>query len=212
MSRKAVAVLLLLSALDSGPVSAHADYEGPVGTVTGSRGETYTLFLHYTDGIVAVDPVKLVVRDATGRPVSETPYVRGLVLRELPDGRVLAFAVDIRGLSFWEGWAVEDGNLVPLPQPEHTRAALRAHLGYNWLEYGFSAAVCGAAILLGAARLRRGPTWSARFHLAASLAFVWVGFLLLHGPLSLLLVAGLTLAGTLPFVWLIPRRRPSRGT
>jgi hypothetical protein len=202
-----VLALMALITLAS-PAAAHADYEKVVGTVTDAHGGTYTIVSHYTDGIVASDPVRLEVRDESGRTVAETQYARDVVLYRAADGTSYAFAVGLDH-TFWRGWTIDAGRLVEVPvNPRTLGLALLAHLSDNRLGYGLSSTICVMGIVLYIRRVRKMGTWQAAPPAFCTFAIIWLGLVFMYGNQSFLIVAGLVLAGTLPAVlW---NRRPMR--
>ena len=195
-SNPALAFLLLLTLV--GPASAHPDYEQPLTIVKGAHGEDLTVVLHYTDGIVASDPVKIQVYDAAGRVVTETPYARAYVPLEAADGPLYVFAVSDFGLAFWQGWKLDQGTLTPLPAAAYLGLAIFANLRAHWLAYGFSTLLCWAAATIYFRRARKAANWRIHPGWLAYGAIIWLLVIIVYGNLSILMIAALTILGLLP--------------
>lgn len=194
-----LAVVLILAL--AVPASAHPDYETPVTTVKGAAGENLKVVLHYTDGIIGVDPVKLHVVDPAGKIVAETTYARDYVTLDSGDGRLYVFRVDDDALRFWQGWELDGGTLKEMPTS--LGLALSANLRAHWLAYGFSTVFFCAAAASWVRRVQKAGTWfvSPKWEF---LAPAWLLLTFAHGNVSLLLVVGLTLVALVP-VFLVMR-------
>jgi hypothetical protein len=182
----AASVLLLLAA---GTARGHADYEVPAMTVPGQAGPL-NLVRHYTDGIVCGDPSKLVVRDAAGDAVAETPYFRDVLLRRSPGGKVLVFGVGYYSVLYQEAWVLEGGRLVPYSSPWCYWHAFLAAVRGHWLGYGFTVLLC-----VWAARARAGRPWRVPPGNPEGVAFTWLILVFMYGSLSVPLALALALGG-----------------
>lgn len=198
LARTALALFLLVAC--GNRAAAHADYEGAILILSDAGGRTFTVFCHYTDGIVCGDPVRLEVRDPAGQTVAQTHYARDVVIWHSDDGAVYAFAVD-RDHAFWCGWVVEPGRLVVIPTTSWmVTLAVLAHVADGWRGYGFSVFLSVAGVLLYARRIRKKRTWRVEPPAITYCAIMWLVLVLMYGPLSLLLIAGFTAVITIPVV------------
>jgi hypothetical protein len=199
-------VAALLSALLlAGPASGHADYEHPLLTVRDRQGGSLTVVQHYMDGIVGVDPVKLVVYDPNGAVLAETPYCRDVLVYQEADGTIHVFGVGWFSVLFGEAWTLRDGELVPTRAAASFGYALAAALRTHWLGYGFSVPLCcaGAGALLQRTRAMRDHRRAGRGKLSilwSRLGFLWLLLLFLYGHLSVPLIVVLAGLGLLPFL------------
>lgn len=200
--RRSPTIAVLASLAVGAAASAHPDYEKPVTTVKGAKGENLKVVLHHTDGIVGADPVKLQVVDTAGKVLAETPYGRDYVTLEAGDGRLYAFGVDMAALSFWNAWQLDRGTLTELPASPGL--ALVATLRERWLLYGVLAVFYCTAVTDYIRRAMKAARRFVKFTWLQWMALVGIPAMFLHGPLSVLLLAGLTLFGLLP-VYLVLR-------
>ncbi len=178
---------LVLTVLSPEAAFGHRDYEGPLRTVQDSQGRVLTLVLHYRDGIVGHDPVKLVVYDAKRAIVSQTDYYRDVLLYEAADDTLYVFGVGEFSLLYADAWTLEDGVPVPTHSAVTYGYALLAGLRDHWLGYGFALLLCW----VGAWSLRRKVR--AKWGWLSLLPIGWLPLLVLHGWLSVPLI--LVLAG-----------------
>jgi hypothetical protein len=196
---RTVLALFLLVACGNRAV-AHADYERAILTLSDAGGRTFTVFRHYTDGIICGDPVRLEVRDSAGHTVAQSPYARDVAIWRTDGGAVYAFAVDLDH-AFWCGWVLEPGRLVVIPTtPRIVALAVLAHVADGWRGYGFSVLLSVAGVLLYARRIRKKWTWRVEPPAITYCAIIWLVLVLMYGPWSLVLIAGFTAVITIPIV------------
>jgi hypothetical protein len=190
--------------LSANPAFAHRDYETPVATLQDARGNSFIVVRYYTDGIVMLDPVKLVVYDFAGVVVADTPYFRDVLIDPAQDGTLRVYGVDLLGLSFWRGWVVKEGGLVPLNWPSSLGLALWANLSAHWLGYGFSFMLPWVPTLTYRRRAKTSRVWKSEL---VCLALAWLSATIMYGRLAMLLTIGFYSLGILTlFFWL---RRPT---
>jgi hypothetical protein len=176
-----------------------ADYEVPVTTVSAADGTELRVVRHYTDGIVMLDPAKIVVYDPDGSVVAETPYFRHVVVHPTSDGRLNLFGLGIPGAFFFhKGWTLTDRSLVPLPPLRGHVHAILASLRAHWLAYP----CCVLPLVLGMASFlsnaRAAGSWCVGPGGWGIGALVWFFLLLMYGSLSPLLILHLSLLASLP--------------
>ena len=94
MSRTSVVMFIVVCV--AGFANAHPDYERTVTSIVDDDGQQLNIVLHYTDGIVATDPVKLIIYGTDGTSVAETPYFRDITVHSLSDGKLWVFALHPR--------------------------------------------------------------------------------------------------------------------
>src|SRR5262249_28426042 len=63
-----------------------ADYEVEVLRLPDNHGGELRVVRHWSDGIMMLDPVKVMVYDAAGKVLAETPYLRAAAVRRRGDG------------------------------------------------------------------------------------------------------------------------------
>jgi hypothetical protein len=173
---------LLLTVLLPEPAFGHPDYEWPLRTVQDGQGRVLTLVLHYRDGIVGHDLVKLVIYAPDRAIVAETGYYRDVLVYESSGDTLHVFGVGEFSLLFEDAWAFEDRELVPTHAASTCGYALLAGLRTHWLGYSFSVLLCWA----GAYSLRR-KVRAERWWLSL-VPLTWLLLLLQYGWLSVPLI------------------------
>jgi hypothetical protein len=204
-------IVLLTVGLISRPALGHKDYEQAVGTTSDSDAQPLNMVLHYKDGIVVTDPVKLVLYDSSNAVVSETPYYRDLLVHVNAAGEAYVFAQDAGSVLFRQAWRVHQGNLVPVGSQAkcYGYAGLSA-VTRHWLGYLLS-----LAFLVGGIWMSHSP-WQASGLLRRlgegflSFGLLWVVLVLMYDRLSVPLILLLTAILTAP-CWITMLRRVGSG-
>jgi hypothetical protein len=152
--RVAILIAVLFVALLT-PISAaaHEDYE----TIVTPPGfapdidEPVEVVLHWTDGIVAYDPVKLIIRKADGEVLAETRYYRDILLFDV-SGAEYAVAMQPWSVFYADAWQYDSGKLETAGGLDVMTLVLLSSLADHWLAYTTSISLC-----IGA-----GAAWFAR--------------------------------------------------
>lgn len=108
-----VCITVAIAASTPSAVVAHAPYEILERVMVDGHGRELRLMLSYTDGIVLFDPVKLVVRDADGRTIAETPQARTISVTCPPSTACVVFAYGEFSPVPSHVWWLNDGQLQP---------------------------------------------------------------------------------------------------
>ena len=204
--RGVIGLLILLGWIQL--AAAHPDYERAAGQFTGSNGANYSIVLHRTDGIVSGDPIRVEIRDDTGRTVAKTPYLRDVVLTQDPEGKTRAHAIG-PDHSFWRSWTIADGSLVEDPVTiRGVVSAFLTHLSARWPGYAFSVSLCVAGLAVWFHRIRKKADCRVPVPSFFWCALIWLMLVLMYGGQSLLMVLCATLIASLPMaLWTIAARR-----
>lgn len=72
---------LVVLTVASWSIEAHAPYERLWATVTDAAGRRLQIVARYTDGILAADPVTIIVRDELGATIVQTESARDAIVR-----------------------------------------------------------------------------------------------------------------------------------
>jgi hypothetical protein len=181
-----LSVIALLTALTY--VHAHEDYEYKLSSVVQSAGGTTYVALHYRDGIIGADPVKLRIYDRQGRIIAETPYYRDVVYYVRSAGRIDSFGMDVFSLFFSDSWTIMNGDIVPNYDETRYLYFLLATLRFHWFGYFFSLLIIAGPTVLSLFNRSRPSTSKRTKWVHFLVALIWLGLVFLHGRLSVLLV------------------------
>lgn len=175
-----------------------ADYETPVLSLIAPDGRELRIVEHYTDRIMFGDPVKLMVYDADGKVVAETPYYRGVIAQQLSPNSMRVFGIAFGSDFSNQVWIFSgtqfDEQFSLLGRFAATAASVRKHwLGYL-ITIGFG--WYGADVYMR--QFQPDDPWS-----LVPGFWAWCGVLalfsaLFHSSLSFLVVLGSTLLLVLP--------------
>lgn len=164
----------------SSPAAAHPPYEREYRSVE-SGGNIYHLAKGYRDGIVSIDSVRIIVRDATGTILDETPAGRDIASFCLGDGCLFFRYRSAFAILPSNAYHFKNGRLVETGSSSVKALGVLAPFVEHWLGYLLGGlAVC---ILIegvrAAARHRRFTALKSTLLLGvlgAPLVFVLLGF------------------------------------
>ena len=152
-------------------VQAHPDYEQPAATLADADGNPLRAVLHYTDGIMGNDPVKLVLYDEQKQILAETPYYRDILVYQSTDEELHVFAVGFWSLLFHKTWLIERGEMRPNDSDASVGYAMIATVRAHWLGYTFSIALLIGSLTRWLGRQGLNPS---RFCDVFSSGCVWI--------------------------------------
>lgn len=191
-------VVLLAVGLTPRPALGHKDYEHAVGTTRRSDGRSLNMVLHYTDGIIVIDPVKLVLYDSSNIIVAETPYYRDVLVYTNAAGEVYVFAHDAWSIFFRRAWQVDGDNLVPVKSPTLYGYAVLAAVQTHWLGYLISMGLLSGGVWILCFAWRRARFLSRLGAVLLSFGAIWGMQVLIYDYLSVPLILLLTMILTGP--------------
>lgn len=165
MRTSVCAIAACASLLTYAPVLAHEDYEKVV-TPPGFAPERETpdrpleVVLHWTDGIVFYDPVKLVIRTTDGKVLAETDYYRDIVLFWFKDAEY-AVAMQPWSVFYHRVWRYESGELLPIDDLRDYELALLllSSIADRLFAYATSVLLCVGAAAAWFARKGDSRMW-----------------------------------------------------
>jgi hypothetical protein len=131
---------------------AHPPYEHNVGLIPGGDAGDVRLVKSFTDGIVLADPVTLVLRDAQGRTLAETPVAADISVLWPSKRRCLVFRFE-HDAPLWpkDVWEVTGPHLTPRTSLWLYAIGPMVHVWNNAAEYLFVllvpwASICGLIV------------------------------------------------------------------
>jgi hypothetical protein len=169
--RSALAAVAVLS---SGTAVASPPWEQTVATLSRADGQKVTVVHSYVDGILSVDPVQVVVRDAAGSTLDETPFSRD-VLTSCADATCTVFRYDQAfAMTASEVFKIDDGKLVRINGIVPRVTGGLFHVTHHALGYTTAALVL-VVISRALASFRRTHGWRrlAAAGMSLSLSFGW---------------------------------------
>jgi hypothetical protein len=187
-----------IAAAQAGGPTVSADYEVPLMTVTDSQGSTLRAVRHFRDGIIVRDPAKVIIYDADGRILAETPYFRDVCAIDAGRGRLCVFGVHFLD-PLHRGWFLRERTLVRMPPLRGALFACLASLHRHPIAYSISAFLCVTATISFLSRSRDLGTWDFDLGGWEWAGIAWVGLDFVYGPLSVLLLLSLSLLISIPF-------------
>jgi hypothetical protein len=145
-------------------------------SLAGPDGNELKVFRHFSDGIMMMDPAKIVVYDVAGKAVAETDYCRDVIVHRTSPCSIRVFGIDLLSGLFNQTWDFDGKGFVERRgRPWRVLAAL-ASLWHRCVGYAMavSCSVYGMTAFLA--------------HVRAEGLFDMPGFRAWLGPLSLLCV------------------------
>ena len=191
----AVVMSLFVAARDA---VAHPDYEHVDRALVDNSGKPLKLVRHYSDGIIATDPCKLILRDEAGLVLGETEFARNISVACWSSSDCLAFRFD----SFMPLLPDEvlhiRGGVMRRASPWWGPLGVLADLVNHWLAY-----LCALGVLfMPVAAVRAAMRSKPGIRRNVSLAIGWVGggvvllawflVVVMQSPLSLPLLSVLS--------------------
>jgi hypothetical protein len=177
-------LVLLVLVLSGNLAAAHDDYEVQIASVKDGNNIYFYLFLHYRDGIIGTDPVKLIVYDATGGIVADTDYYRDIVVLESRT-QVFVFAIGFRNVFYEHAWVIGDaGQLLTANSLQSLAYSWVAIVRNHYVTYGISflLTLFAAFVLLAGFS---DPPRLPRYSLTIKCAWIaWFCLTVMYGRLS----------------------------
>jgi hypothetical protein len=148
-------------AVSVAPARAHRPYEQLDRTMSDAHGRQLQLVRYYEDGIIGADPVKLMLRDASGTVLAETDFSRDVLVHCQADNVCLAFQYDppFRVLPTAVLRVSESGFAVHRPSRFQLAIAAVLPPTKHWFDFLFSAGALAAVPLVAQFLPRRGRWW-----------------------------------------------------
>jgi hypothetical protein len=176
-----------------------ADYEVPLTTVLDAEGNELQVVRRYTDGIMAGDPVKLVVYRREGEVVAQTPFYRDVLTHRASASELYVFQMGWTEFFFRKAWLLRQGALLPARGPRCYAYSLLANLRTRWLEHVLSSVLWWLAVLTYLSRVRDADTWFVNPGFWGWTGLVWLFLEFAYGGASLSIGMTVAVVAALPF-------------
>lgn len=142
------------------PVYAHRPYEYVDASITDTSGRQLQLVKSFVDGIVLPDPCRVIIRDASGKDLDESPMRDdiSIVCRTTSECLVIGYDASASVLFPIDVWRVTGSSLTPVEMSTRWRVAgMGLHVARNW--FGYSAALVASLLPMLAFLWGRHVPW-----------------------------------------------------
>jgi hypothetical protein len=149
MTTRLLLLLVSLTVFITSPALAHRDYDHPVGTFQRADGTTISIVEHYTDGIIAADPVSVQFRLPDGSVIATTEFASDVAVRRPSPGTVEVYQFESTFIPIASRVHRFDGYTLADVTSSSTRSVSPlVHTAHHWLGYVIALAIAAFFVVV----------------------------------------------------------------